>query len=58
MKNSDKPIISPFLKNKETIKESAVLSLRSSFEVEGIYFTDDKIKSMVKRVRTPKAPRK
>lgn len=58
MKNNGKPIISPFLKNKETIKESAVRSLRSSFEVEGIYFTDDKIRSMVNRVRTSKAPRK
>lgn len=39
-----------FLPNKERIIQDSVESLRSSFEIEGVFFTDTQIKAMADKV--------
>ncbi len=45
-----KKVLSPLSINKEELKEKALKSLRSSFEIEGIYFSDKQISEMVSKV--------
>ena len=40
-----------FLSNVEEIKNQAVQSLRNSFEIEGVFFSDEEIRRMVDSVR-------
>jgi len=45
-KNNNKKVLSPLSINKEDLKKKALKSLRSSFEIEGIYFSDQQIDEM------------
>ena len=51
MKSRKRPIPSPFLQNKEAIKNASIQTLRDSFEIEGVFFTDEEIQQMVEKVR-------
>ena len=44
---STKPVRSSFLLRKSELKKKSVRSLRTSFEIESVYFSDKQIKEMV-----------
>lgn len=44
-----------FLPDRERIIQDSIESLRSSFEIEGVFFTDTEIKAMVDKVWAKKA---
>jgi antitoxin component HigA of HigAB toxin-antitoxin module len=50
MKNNrknTKSMISSFLLKKKELKLKSIQSLRTSFEIEGIFFSDEEIREMV-----------
>lgn len=40
-----------FLPNIQEVKDQAIQSLRNSFEIEGVFFSDEEIRQMVDKVR-------
>ena len=54
MKRTQKAIPSPFLKNKAALQK-ATGSLRTSFAIEGVLFSDAEIEAMVQKVLKKKA---
>jgi hypothetical protein len=52
MKNTAKISSKSLVLDKDDIKRKAIETLRSSFEIEGVYFSDEQIQEMVAEVAT------
>ncbi|MGQ3012225.1 MAG: hypothetical protein ACT6QS_00830 [Flavobacteriales bacterium] len=52
MKTAGNKLLSPFIKDKDAVKKTAVMAMRNSFEIEGIYFNDIQMNHLIEKARS------